>query len=284
MKNTHSQTIPASPVCLVTKKPLAVLAGLFLAAAHPLGAAVIPYTNDFSGTGSNTAFDVENTDAQWTVSDGSYVFNFPNAPIVPSTASLSITNASAVPFTMETQFTVTSTGIVNSNGVTLGFGLFGANTTFSGTSTDTSYYLVDWQVANSTTSNVGTLRILSLGESAGFSGASTIVDANLSSSTLAIVTGTTYTLRLEGSYSGSTLNMTAGVWDAAGTTQIGATATASDTSPLTGDNFGYRNRVGIGGGTFTANFDNFSIVPEPGALGLLSLGAALVLAVRRRAL
>jgi hypothetical protein len=274
--------LPTSHASGVAKKPLALLAGLVLASLQPLGAAVIPYTNDFSGTGANTAFTSENTNAEWAVSGGSYVFNYTNTTITPSTASLSITNASATSFTMETQFTVTSNMLnVNSNGATIGFGLFGASTTFAGSGTATSYYLADFSVANST-GTPGTLRILSLGDTAGFTAINGSADDNTGSAALAIVQNTTYTLRLEGTYSGTTLNMTLGLYDAAGTAQIGSDATASDTSPLAGTNFGYRNRIGIGTGAFTANFDNFSIVPEPGTLGLLALGGAAVLAVRRR--
>ena len=260
----------------------ATLAGALLTSLHGLSAAVIPYTNDFSGTGSNTAFTSENTDAEWTVTGGAYVFNYTNTTITPSTASISLTNASNIAFTMETQFTVSSVGSVNSNGATLGFGLFGANTTFSG-SASSAYYLADWQVANSGTP--GNLRIVALGDTTGFTNTPTSVDANAGSSTLAVTLGTTYTLRLVGTYSGSTLNMTLGVYDATGTTQIGSSAIASDTSPLTGTNFGFRNRVGLGGGTFTANFDNFAVVPEPGSAALLLLGCSAVtaLALKRRA-
>lgn len=259
-----------------------LLTALTLAGLHPLGAAVIPYTNDFSGTGDNTAFPVENTDAEWTVTGGSYVFSTNNTSYTPFTASLPILDAASVPFTMETQFTVTSAGSINANGGTIGFGFFGLNTTFTGTTAGSAYYLADFQVGSSNTATVGTLRILSLGDSAGFSGSSVIVDANPSVTTLAIQVGTTYTLRLEGTYSGSTLNMTFGLYNAAGTTQIGSSATASDTSPLTGTNFGYRNRVGLAGGTFTANFDNFEVVPEPVSTMLVLGGLAAMGLVRRR--
>ena len=255
---------------------------LLTVVVHTAGAAVIPYTNDFSGSGANTAFPVENTDAEWTVTGGSYVFSFTNTAITPSTASLPILGSASVPFTMETQFTVTSAGNFNGNGSTIGFGLFGLNTTFTGANSGSAYYLADFQVANTNTATVGTLRILSLGEATGFTGNPVIVDANLSVASLAIEVGATYTLRLEGTYAGSTLNMTLGLYNAAGTTQIGASATASDTSPLTGTNFGFRNRIGLGGGTFSTNFDNFQIVPEPASAALVLLGLAATGCARRR--
>lgn len=260
-------------------KVFRLLPAVFLAGLCSSGAAVIPYTNNFSGVGSNTAFTTEMTDAEWTVSGGSYVFNYSNSTLTPSVASISITNAGNVAFTMETQFTVGSTGSVNSNGATIGFGAFGASTGFGGSNASSSYYLADWQVAN--TSSPGTLRIRALGDDSGYTYNQVVVDDNVASG-LAVTLGTTYTLRLTGVYVGSTLNLTLGVYDSTGTTQIGTSATASDTSPLTGTNFGYRNRIGIGGGTFNASFDNFSVVPEPTAAGLLALGGTVVMALRRR--
>ncbi len=264
-------------------KKLLLISSLSVCSAGFLGAAVIPYTNDFSGTGSNTAFTSENTDAEWTVSGGSYIFNYTNTTITPSTASVSLTDATAISFTMQTQFTVTTNMLnVNSNGATIGFGLFGSSATFAGTNAATSYYLADFQVATSGTA--GNLRVIALGDTSGFTGTTTNVDANPGSASLAVVQNTTYTLRLTGVYSGGTLNMTLGVYDASGTTQIGGSATGTDTSPLTGTNFGYRNRIGIGTGSFTTSFDNFSVVPEPGTIGLALAGfaAVTIVAARRR--
>lgn len=262
-------------IYIITMKPFPLFTALLLAALQPLGAAVIPYTNDFSGTGSNTAFTVENTDAEWTVSGGSYAFNYSNTTITPSTSSLSFTNAAGVPFVIETQLTVSSVGGVNGNGATLGLAAFGDSTTFA---VGSSYYLADWQVANS--GIPGNLRILAQGDTAGFTNTPVTVDANPGSPTLAVSLGTTYTLRLTGTYSGSTLNMTLGVFDSLGA-QIGGSAIASDTSPLAGTNFGYRNRIGIGGGTFNATFDNYSVVPEPGTWALFLSGAAVMLVMFR---
>jgi hypothetical protein len=115
--------------------------------------------------------------------------------------------------------------------------------------------------------------------------ADAIVDANTSSvdaSKLAVVLGTTYTLRLSATYSGSALHMTLGLFDATGTTQIGSSATASDTSLLSGTNFGFRNRIGLSGGAATIDFDNFSVtstaIPEPSSalpMGCLALFGAV---------
>lgn len=261
-------------------KVIRLLPAVFLAGLCSSGAAVIPYTNDFSGTGSNTAFTSEQTDAEWTVSGGSYNFSTSNTSYLASTASISLTNAGNVAFTMETQFTVSSVGNVNDNGATIGFGAFGASTTFGGLAGSSAYYLADWQVATNT-SAAGTLRIRALGDESGYTYTQVVVDNNPATN-MAVTLGTTYTLRLTGVYVGSTLNLTLGVYDATGTTQIGTSATGKDTSPLTGTNFGYRNRIGLGGGTFNTSFDNFSVVPEPTAVGLFTLGGTLVMALRRR--
>jgi len=266
-------------------KATLLAASLGLTAMQSSDAAVIPYTNDFSGTGSNTAFPNEDTDAEWSVSGGAYNFNYNNTTVTPSTASVQLTNLSTSPFTMETQFSISSTGSLNSNGQTIGMGFFGLTSNFGGAVQNpaNAFYLADWQVANSSPANVGTLRIVSVGESAGFTNTNSIVDA-APSTTLAIDLNTAYTMRLVGTYAGSTLNMTLSILDASGV-QIGTSATASDTSPLTGTYFGYRNRVGISGGAFAGSFDNFSVVavPEPGTVALFGLGAgAMLLMMRRR--
>lgn len=255
----------------------------FLLGSIQLAAATFPYANDFSGTGANTAFTTETTNAEWALNNGAYRNTYSNSAITPTTASLSVTGAAGNPFTLETQFTVQQTGNFNTNGATLGFGLFASSATFS--TTGNSYYLADFQYANTTTTNVGKLRILSLGDATGFTAADSVADDNTGTATLAITTGTTYTLRLEGTYAeGGSLSMTLGLFDAAGTTQIGTFATASDSSPLMGDFFGYRNRIGLGGGTSIIDFDNYSIaaIPEPSTYALLGGIAALGLALAQR--
>lgn len=258
-----------------------VLASFLLAGLAPLGAAVLPYTNDFSGAGSNTAL-TELNDAHWALNNGAYRYTNSStvSPPAAGVASVSITDVAGNAFTMETQFTVSSIGTVNSNGQRVGFGLLGASTGFGGSNSGSSFYLADFLYANP--SAPGALRILALGNTADMSGVDATVDANPGDATLALLLGTTYTLRLTGSYSGSVLNMTLGLFDAAGATQIGNLATASDSSPLTGTNFGFRNRTGLSGGTAIIDFDNFGVtataIPEPSSalpMGCLALfGAA----------
>jgi len=263
-------------------KTAAIVASLSIAGAQGASSAVIPYTNDFSGTGSNTAFPNENLDANWAVSGGSYVFNNSSTSVGPSSASIQLTNVGNA-FTIETQFSVGSSSFsTNANGITLGMGVLGSDANFTGTSAATSYYLVDWLIAAPTAP--GTLRIVSLPDNGGFNASNTSVDDNSSSSSLAVNLNSTYTMRLDGVYSGSTLVMTLSLYNASGA-QIGASATATDTSPLAGTYFGYRNRMGLSGGSLNANFDNFSVtaVPEPGTVTMLALGAGVVLyGLRRR--
>lgn len=245
--------------------------------AASLAAATAPYSNDFSGIGANTAL-TELTDSIWAINSGAYRYTFTSTTVAYDAASTTITNLAGMDFTMEAQFTVSSTGTVNANSQTLGFGLFGATSGFGGAGSS-AYYLADWQYTN--TASPGKLRILALGDTSGFSAVDSSVDDNAGSATLAVNLGTTYTLRLQGSYSSTVLNMTLGLYDATGTTQIGSSATAIDTSPLTGTNFGLRNRTGLSGGSAIIDFDNLSVtaIPEPSAalpMGALALfGCAL---------
>lgn len=259
------------------------MAFLFLAFALPSTGTTAPYSNDFSGTGANTAFTTEGTDAEWAVSNEAYRNTYSNSSITASTASLSITGVAGNAFTLETRFTVQQNGNINANGSTLGFGFLASSSTFSTTSN--SYYLADIQYGNTLTGSVGTLRILSLGDTDGFTAVNGLADDNAGDTALAITAGTTYTLRLQGTYEGGSLSMTFGLFDAAGTTRIGTPATATDATPLTGTYFGFRNRIGIGGGTTRIDFDNYSLttdsaVPEPsiydffGGLSVVSPGAA----------
>jgi len=76
-----------------------------------------------------------------------------------------------------------------------------------------------------------------------------------------------------------------GLFDAAGTNQIGTSGSLVDSSPIAGDIFGYRDRAEAGG-TTNVSFDNFSLqtIPEPSALVLMAPAAALLARRRKRAL
>jgi hypothetical protein len=259
-----------------------------LSLAPALRAVTIGYYNDFSDTGDSTAFPTETSNAQWTVVGGAYQNSVTGtATTVASSASIPVTGIADGTFILETRFTVSALGTTVSNGVqSIGFGLFGGNNAFTGSTTANAYYLADLVLdSSSAASPEGQLRLLSSGDSGGFtSSLSTVADP--AATDYAIVLGTTYTLRLTGVYTSGTLNLSLGLFNAAGTTQFGLSSTASDTSPLTGTNFGYRNRFATTTGTTsTVNFDNFSLVPEPsGALLALGSWAFFLAGARRRAL
>lgn len=263
------------------KTPTPLLALALCVGALPTFAASLPYTNDFSGAGANVAFTTETPDAEWAVLNGAYRNTYTNSSFTPSSASLSLSGVAGNNFTIETRFTVQQLGTFNANTATLGFGFLASSSSFSDSAN--SYYLADFAFGNNSSSNVGRLRILSLGDTAGFTGTNGAADDNAAVN-LAITTGTTYTLRLEGSFVGSTLNLTLALFNADGTTQIGTTATASDTSPLSGEFFGYRNRIGIGGGTSIIDFDNYNVsaIPEPASFASLGGVAVFGLALLQR--
>ena len=100
-----------------------------------------------------------------------------------------------------------------------------------------------------------------------------------------VLAGNTYELRLTGSYSGGTLTMTLQMYDQLGN-PLGSSGTATDTSPLTGQFFGYRNRLVANSGATSITYDDFSVIeiPEPTPLTLLSISIATLgmLASRQR--
>jgi hypothetical protein len=107
----------------------------------------------------------------------------------------------------------------------------------------------------------------------------------------AVTLGTPYQLTLSGAYSGGLLTLTGTLTGGDGTT---LTVNGTDISPLTGTNFGYRTAVNaLRNGSTAANtavtaavnvdYDNLSVVPEPGSV-LLALcgGTGLMLRRQRR--
>jgi len=272
-----------------------VLSG-FTAAA---GAATAPYSNNFDGTGSNVDLDAggnggtevvtSSAGGAWTVGSGAYTLNVTNTPNAAgannvSTAALPVTSVNTGNWFISSQFTVNSVSADSTagRGLGIGFGAFGSTSTFSSTGTN-KYYLADFSYLNGGTGvggAQGTVRILTI-----TSGGNTTVASNVDAiPDGALVNGTTYTLRLSGTYAGtpgsSALTMTLGVYDAAGTTLIGSSVVGTDAAPLSGANFGYRINYNDGGKSYNVSFDNLQVVPEPASMSLL--GLAGLIALRRR--
>jgi hypothetical protein len=69
-----------------------------------------------------------------------------------------------------------------------------------------------------------------------------------------------------------------------GTTTVGKTGT--DSTPLTGSYFAFRNRLGSNSSSYTTtlniHYDNLQIIPEPASFALLLLGTLAALARRLR--
>jgi hypothetical protein len=262
--------------------------GMALAAFTTRGAnaAVFPYTNDFSGVGANTDFPSESGGTTpWTVAGGTYNIVDSNiAGQVNTTASIPVTSrptAGGEGFVQSTQFTVDALG-GTPNFFTIGFAALATGPAPYPTAS-TNFYLADVDFADDTV-EYGRMRILNQGAA----NADFVQGSNNDAiDPLDLVVGTTYTLRLTGTYNGTGgLAMTLGLFDAAGTTQIGSTVSATDPTPLAGDHFGYRNaaaRVGTASVNYDVSFDNFQViaVPEPTALALAGAAAGL-LALRRR--
>lgn len=240
-----------------------VIAGCLLAATTVLGgnasvcrSATIPYTNDFTSVG------LANMAAQYTLDTGSGVLHYEVAAgggAVVSTASEPFTNATNHDFLSTTRFTLNSFAFGSSGNATVGLGILGSTSDFLSTGGE-AFYLADW---NPFGTSPGTLRILSLGNDDGFTSMSTNVGVGIADET--------YELRLIGSYAGGTLNMSLRLYDSMGI-QIGETATATDTSPLAGQFFGFRNRTGGSSHEINADFHHFNVVPEPSALIIAVVG------------
>ena len=237
---------------------------LFAGASLSHAAVVANYFNDF-------ATDVADFTAAgtWTLNtsgSGTYS-NVISASSTSGTAAVQVTNLASQNFIVSTAFTVNS---IAGPSTTVGFGAFGSTASFAAPS-----YLADVN-AGSTTGGNSTIRILELN-----SPNTTIASVTTASGGLNfLVAGNNYTLTLEGEYVSSDLKLTLTLVNL--TTNITTTITGTDTTPLSGQFFGFRNRTGSGASNLDVSFDNFSVVvPEPASATLLAM-STLFLTCRRR--
>jgi hypothetical protein len=180
---------------------------------------------------------------------------------IVDTATQQVTNIGAADFILSTRFVLNNVAGTG-NSLTIGFGAFGTSNNFSSTNGQ-SFYLADWVVDTNTSQ--GQLRILSLGDTAGFLNAMGDSDG-INSNGSSVSVGTEYELRLVGKYTGASLGLTLTLFDTAGN-PIGTSATASDSSPLAGTYFGYRNRLAGTNHAINVSYDQFSLSAPAELLG-----------------
>lgn len=223
-------------------------------------AAIAPYSNNFN---SNDATEFSDPFDIYTASGGAYNVATGGTTVTPNDALTSsliqLTNVSGGSFTMTSTFNIAS----STGQGTVGLAALASNDTLTG-----SYY-------QAYASRAGTHDTLVLEEVGG--------DGQINASTLTMTVtelplDTTLIFTLSATMNGGTLMLSFTVSDPA--SSYTQTLTGSDTTPLTGEYFGYRTTRTSG--PTNAMMDDFAVtlVPEPatGALCLVAMG----LAVRRR--
>ncbi len=233
------------------------------ASAAPI---VLPYAETFDSYAvGNTAvnnFTESNTAAYTIVNNGVSGDNQYHASISSASgagngsAGVQITNAVGNAFHIQTDIIVRTFTAPTGSTTNLGLGLFGDTADFSAG----NQYRLLYTTANPTAGNIGKLTLTKTSGS-GLGGTLS------STSAIAVAVGAILTLSADISYTGSTLNINGSLTDGVNTITLAAT----DTSPLVGQFFGYRTAVNAAGGTATeaADYDNFSVVPEPGATSVI---------------
>lgn len=219
-----------------------------------------------NSSGSTKAFNIQGGAFKYTNAEGSLSLD---------SATTQVTNlgpaASANNFTLSSTLNILSAtgGSVEDVRIQMGLGALGTSAGSFGVDDTSNFYWANYTVASRGifAPLLGTLELSGGG-------------VNGTTDTLTVDLSKTYTLTLQGTYDLSgilTLNFS--ISD--GT--LTKTVTLTDTTPLTGEFFGYRNRISDGGSgkAVDANFDNFAIVPEPGTVSILIVGG-LSLFVRLR--
>ncbi|MEM6550704.1 MAG: hypothetical protein AAF750_01005 [Planctomycetota bacterium] len=289
-------------------KPMTSLPSLVAIAliASPTLAAVVPFTEDFDDNAETFAeMTTTNTFASSTLTSSSSAFSietdtagfdYQYAGSVTATGgnndATSIVGSAALEFTNVGSGGVVITSDFNFDGrtvstlgtraaVTAGLAAYGSTGDFG---TDSHYrltYVLDDPNRNGVAGVTGLDNGIGNGvlvlEEIGGDGQ---IDA-VSAGSLAVSTSADYSFAFSIAIVGGVAEITASITDGVDTINVSGT----DTTPLTGDFFGYRTEIAGSGNTVTADldFDNYAInvIPEPASLTLLA-AAGLCITLHRR--
>ena len=273
-------------------------------AAAPAFAANVPYFENFDAAPTGTTLPADFVESGPTVGtvdysvevDGVAGSNDLQASITGVSATTGTTGVAAnrsaaivfptlpgTDWTISTEFVLddyTAPATANDNTINMGLAALGSSANFT---TGTNYRLL-YTLDSPTATQIGRITLSESGGGTGLTGVLSSVAAN------AVTLGTPYQLTLSGSYSGGILTLNGTLTGGDGTT---LTVSGTDTSVLTGTNFGYRTAVNAQRNGNTAlntavtasvdvDYDNLSVVPEPGSAILASCGLGGVLLRRRR--
>jgi hypothetical protein len=236
--------------------------------------ASIPFVENFSGAAPDFLYSSSNANVTATV--GSDVLTIAGAPGTGGqalNALVNINNANNASIVMKTDFKITD-WLINGNG-SAGFLAFSTNPAAGALpSGANSGYLADIVLL----ATGGSIRILDLSN-----GLATVASGALP--TNALVANETYQLTFTATPAGvGLLDLSLTIEDTvAPLVGPGGILTISSAAPVaasTGTFFGYRHRVGNSGGasggsqrTLDAEYDNFSIVPEPNSFVMFGIAS-----------
>ena len=141
--------------------------------------------------------------------------------------------------------------------------------------------ITDWYVADlNVGTNPGRMRLVE------WTGGTAVVYPSSTQSAQPLVPNfsatNTYLMDVKGTYNGSnalTVVYTVTQVDNANNTQ--SYTYGADSTPRTGQYFGLYDSMGSGGGTMVADYDNFTVTPEPATLSLLALGGLAAIRMRK---
>ncbi|MEM6394066.1 MAG: hypothetical protein AAF797_14970 [Planctomycetota bacterium] len=289
-----------------TRQALTPLLALALLSAPAATAAVVPFAEDFddntetfaetSTTNTFGSSSLTASSSAFSIQPDTAGFDYQYAGSVTATGgnndATSIVGSAALEFTNTGSAGVIITSDFNFDGrtistlgtraaVTAGLAAYGSGGDFG---TDSHYrltYVLDDPNRNGVAGVTGLENGIGNGvlvlEEIGGDGQ---IDA-VSTGSLAVSTSADYSFAFSIEIVGGSAEITASITDGVNTINVSGT----DTTPLTGDFFGYRTEIAGSGNTVSADldFDNYAInaIPEPASLTLLAC-AGCCLTLRRR--